>query len=79
MLKLKHYRVRACLTQEELGKKCGFKAAQSRIALYESGERVPPLQVARIIVAALNDAGVTCTLDEVFPPEATYKKRRYTA
>lgn len=75
MLRLKYYRMRACLTQGELGKRCGFKAAQSRVALYESGERLPPLPVARRIVAVLNDAGVRCTLDDVFPPETTIKRR----
>ncbi|GGX72024.1 helix-turn-helix transcriptional regulator [Saccharospirillum salsuginis] len=75
MLRLKYYRVSAGLTQGELGKRCGFKSAQSRVALYESGERLPPLPVARRIVKVLNDAGAPCTLDEVFPPETTVKRR----
>lgn len=70
-MRLRYYRMRACLTQGELGKRCGFKSAQSRIALYESGDRMPPLPVARRIVAVLNEIGIDCTLDDVFPPEST--------
>lgn len=69
MNQLKHYREEAGLTQAELGERCGFRAAQSRIALYESGGRTPSLHYARRIVAALNEAGAECRLDDVFPPE----------
>ena len=66
---VKQFREKANITQAELGERCGFRAAQSRIALYESGGRTPSLHYSRKIVCALNEAGVECSLDDVFPPE----------
>ncbi|WOE81571.1 helix-turn-helix transcriptional regulator [Pseudomonas protegens] len=43
--------------------------SQSRLSNYESGARVPGLSECRAITAALNQLGVACTLDDVFPPE----------
>ncbi|MBS4050760.1 MAG: helix-turn-helix transcriptional regulator [Methylomonas sp.] len=39
------------------------------VSYYVSGQRCIDLQICRQIVRALNDAGVACTLDEVFPPD----------
>ncbi|MFQ3232063.1 helix-turn-helix transcriptional regulator [Reinekea sp.] len=69
MSKLRTYREKAGLTQEQLGKRCGFLSPQSRVALYESGGRTPTLIVSRILVSALQASGVTCSLDDVFPPQ----------
>nr|WP_321238784.1 helix-turn-helix transcriptional regulator [uncultured Tolumonas sp.] len=54
-------------TQSELAQLCGWK--QSRLANYESG-RTPKLSDCRKIVAALNELGCACSLDDVFPPGA---------
>lgn len=43
---------------------------QSRMSNYENGRRTPGLNDARLIVAALNKLGATCTLDDVFPKPA---------
>jgi putative transcriptional regulator len=69
MSNLRAFREKANLTQEELGKQCGFRSPQSRIALYESGGRTPSLSISRLLVKNLNRAGADCTLDDVFPPE----------
>lgn len=42
--RLKKARENASLTQGELGERCGWKAAQTRIANYESNEREPTLE-----------------------------------
>lgn len=44
--------------------------SQPRLSNYEGGRREPGLAESRAIVAALNNLGATCTLDDVFPPEA---------
>ncbi|WP_189611262.1 helix-turn-helix transcriptional regulator [Saccharospirillum salsuginis] len=75
MQRIRYYRELAGLTQWELGKKCGFKSTQSRIAQYERGGRIPPLPIARIIVKALNQSGVKCSLDDVFPADKVLARR----
>lgn len=57
----------AHITQAQLGAALGW--SQGRICNYESGRRVPSLADSRRIVAALNQLGATCCLDDVFPPE----------
>jgi putative transcriptional regulator len=42
---------------------------QSRLSNYETGLRTPGLSEARAIVAALNELGVSCDLNDVFPDE----------
>ena len=69
MSNLRIYREKGKLTQCQLGILCGFPSPQSRIALYESGERTPSLSVARLLIEKLNLAGISCTLDDVFPPK----------
>lgn len=44
-----------------------LKWPQSRLSNYENGIRTPSLNDAREIVAALNELGAACTLDDVFP------------
>lgn len=55
------------LTQAKLACLCGWPGAGSRIGNYENSRIDLYLNIAREIVWALNEAGVTCTLDEVFP------------
>jgi putative transcriptional regulator len=66
---LKVFRTKAGISQDELAKKCGFADGQRRISHYESGNRKPSLTDCRLLVAALNQSGVVCTLDDVFPPQ----------
>ncbi|MFK1433007.1 helix-turn-helix transcriptional regulator [Pseudomonas aeruginosa] len=42
---------------------------QDRLSNYELGKRSVGLADCRAIVAAFNRLGVSCTLDDVFPPE----------
>lgn len=44
-----------------------LKWPQSRLSNYENEIRTPSLNDAREIVAALNELGATCSLDDVFP------------
>ncbi|WP_223458203.1 MULTISPECIES: helix-turn-helix transcriptional regulator [unclassified Pseudomonas] len=60
-------RERASITQADLRRSLGWN--QSRLANYESGRRCPGLSEARQIVAALNNLGAQCALDDAFPPE----------
>jgi putative transcriptional regulator len=41
--------------------------SQSRLSNYENGHRMPGLDEARRVVAALNALGARCDLDAVFP------------
>jgi putative transcriptional regulator len=68
MCNLKNYRNRARITQAQLAARVG--ATQSAISHYELGRRRPGLASCRMLLAALGDLGVECTLDEVFPPVA---------
>jgi len=63
------YRKQGGLSQQALASKVGW--GQSRLANYEVNTRTPSLDDSRRIVSALNDLGVGCTLDEVFPPKIT--------
>ena len=51
MNNIRAYRVRAGLTQNELARKINKTGAS--ISLYESGDRVPPIPVAKAIGKAL--------------------------
>lgn len=57
--KLKEFREKAGLTQEELGAILGI--SQTAISLYETGGRKPDIETARLLAKALNT-----TLDSVF-------------
>nr|DAE86812.1 MAG TPA: Helix-turn-helix XRE-family like protein [Caudoviricetes sp.] len=59
--KIREYREKAKLTQQELGAIIG--KSQIAISLYESGERTPSIKVSKAIAKALN-----ATLDSIFMP-----------
>ena len=69
MNRIAELREAAGITQAALHRKLNWK--QSRLANYESGVRPLKLEDARRIVKALNQLGVRCTLDKVFPPVTT--------
>lgn len=66
-----HYRKQAGLTQKALCERMGMKV--SRLANYETGIRDPGLPECRAILRALLEAGASCTLDDLFPPDVTAK------
>ena len=63
---LSEYRKKAALTQAEFASQCGW--SQSRIGHYEAGRRSPSLEDAHVIVAKLQEKGVECSIEDVFPP-----------
>jgi|14_taG_2_1085336.scaffolds.fasta_scaffold01785_14 putative transcriptional regulator len=67
MHQIKQYREKAGLTQDQLGKLIG-SFGQSTISNYETRSSIPELPVCRRIVKTLNDNGIKCSLDDVFPP-----------
>lgn len=58
-------RKKAGITQQTLAQLVGL--TQAAIGHYERGRRMPGLGECRRIVAALNEQGVACTLEDVFP------------
>lgn len=54
------------IKQKDLAAQLGWVA--SRLSNYEIGSRNPSLDDSRAIITALNELGVECTLDYVFPP-----------
>lgn len=60
-------RKRASIKQRDLVAALGW--TQGRLCNYENYRRIPGLAESRAIVAALNELGADCTLDDVFPPE----------
>lgn len=66
MNQIRKFRETAKLTQVELAKQVGV--SQAAISDAERGA-IPKLGTMRSIVKALNEAGVECSLDDVFPPE----------
>ena len=60
------YRKKASISQVVLARAVGWN--QPRLANYESNLRTPSLADSRLIVCALNEFGVKCSLDDVFPP-----------
>ena len=71
--RLRKYRTEAKLSQGELAKLVGFSDGQRRISHYETGSRRPNLNDCRALVRVLNQAGVYCTLDDVFPPDQEFE------
>ncbi|MCY1292458.1 helix-turn-helix protein [compost metagenome] len=69
MSALRNLRKAGGVTQRELAEKVGL--TQAAIGHYETGRRHPGLSEARKLVAALNDMGILCTLEEAFPPDDT--------
>lgn len=72
MSNLKAIRERVGLTQSALADAVGL--TQGAIAHYENARRQPGLVECRKILLALNAAGASCTLDEVFLGPAPSKK-----
>ena len=69
-MSLKVHRQSAGLTQIQLAELAGV--SQSQITHHERGRRSNiSLAQARAIVAALNATGHDCTVDDVFPEEAS--------
>lgn len=66
MNSIAEHRKKIGASQSRLAAACNW--GQSRIANYEAGFRTPVLSDCRIIVKALNKLGVSCQLDDVFPP-----------
>ncbi len=67
MSNLKQFREKAQVTQAALAERVGM--TQGAIAHYENGRRTPGLAESRQLLAALNELGVGCTLDELFPAD----------
>ncbi len=65
MLSLKKYRKLSKYSQAKFARMTGV--SQSTISHYEKGRRTPSIADARKVVSALNNLGVSCTLDDVFP------------
>lgn len=67
MNRISQYRKKANVSQQALAQKIGW--IQPRLANYETKVRTPSLADSRRIIEALNQLGVKCSLDDVFPPE----------
>lgn len=67
MNKIKHYRMTAGLTQEDLGR-LSKVGGQSTVANYEAGVRTPDLKACRAITSVFHDYGLSVSIDDVFPP-----------
>ena len=65
MNRIQAFREGGGIRQVELASQLGW--SQSRLSNYETGHRVPGLDEARAVVRGLNELGVNCSLDEVFP------------
>lgn len=65
MNRISHLRASKNVSQVTLAEALGW--SQGRLSNYESGRRIPSLADSRAITAALNDLGVVCSLDDVFP------------
>ncbi|WP_277760803.1 helix-turn-helix transcriptional regulator [Pseudomonas sp. A34-9] len=72
MNRIASFREGAGIKQRDLVSALGW--TQTRVSNYESGRRVAGLAESRAITAALNQLGVKCSLDDVFPPEMNIKK-----
>jgi putative transcriptional regulator len=77
MNNLRKYREMAKLTQAQLG--AVLDVGQGAVAHYEAGRRAIGLPECRLIVSAINKAGVRCTLDDVFPAETPKRKKSEAA
>lgn len=68
MSRLVEYRQRAGFTQNELALAAGL--TQGAITHLESGRtKSPEIITLRNIVSALNERGVECSVDDIFPPD----------
>ena len=73
MNQISKFRKQGGLSQQTLASKVGW--GQSRLANYEVNTRTPSLSDSRRIVSALNELGVDCSLDDVFPPSPNEVKQ----
>lgn len=81
MNKIKTYRKKIKVTQEELGQ-CAFPdsiGSQSRVANYENCRRTPSIQDAYAIVRALKMLGSTADFIDVFPEITEPERLKTTA
>jgi putative transcriptional regulator len=67
MSNLAVYRKKAGYSQKALAQASGL--SQPMIWLLERGSSQTSLDNARAIVAAINEVGVICSMDDVFPPK----------
>ena len=67
MNRICEFRKIAGLSQLAAAQAAGW-AYQSRWSQYERGVRAVDIDTGRVIVRVLNDHGVACSLDDVFPP-----------
>ncbi|MGL5597933.1 MAG: helix-turn-helix transcriptional regulator [Aeromonas sp.] len=67
MNRVKELRTVAGKTQYELATELGI--TQGAVAHYEMSRRKPGLDMCRRIVSAINEWGVKCSINDVFPPE----------
>ncbi|CDF97891.1 helix-turn-helix transcriptional regulator [Avibacterium paragallinarum] len=65
MNKIAAFRKAANLTQADMAKH--LNKTQGAIGHYELGIRQPSIETAKQIVQVLNEHGLTCSLDDVFP------------
>ena len=65
MNNLKDLREKAGLTQEMLAIK--VKKTKASISNYETGFRTPTIKDAQKIAIAISDAGIACSVDDLFP------------
>lgn len=74
MNKISEYRKATNLTQGKLAQLVNL--TQGALGHYESGRRTPNLKTARKIVLVLNQQGVACSLDDVFPVQTNLPQQR---
>lgn len=65
MNRIKQLRVKKGISQAQLARHMGW--LQARISNYEMGKRLPNINDCQQLVKALNELGVKCSLDQVFP------------
>ncbi|EOY4447990.1 MULTISPECIES: helix-turn-helix transcriptional regulator [Proteus] len=71
MNKISTQRKKLGISQAKLAAHLGW--GQSRISNYELGIRTPSLCDCRSIVAAFNELGSNCSLDDLFPSKYGYE------
>lgn len=67
MNRISEFRKAANLTQADFAKR--INRSQGAFGHYESGIRKPSIETAKQIIRVLNERGVSCSLDDVFPIE----------
>lgn len=68
MQKINTFRRKKGITQKDLAEALGWSVR--RISNYEQGIRTPNIKDCQQIVKGLNQLGVKCGLDDVFPLES---------